>query len=105
MEGERDRVDRAGDEIRPGARSLERRGEPAPRSPLAVEPDGKPAPVREHRDELVGPVRLERPRRIVQQDTRRSEIGELLRLLDELLLAARAGAVDEALRRTPGRPR
>ena len=41
-------------------------------------------------------MRLERTGRVVQEDSGRSELGELLRLLDELLLATRARAVDEA---------
>src|SRR5262249_7433006 len=47
-------------------------------------------------DELVGAIRLERARRIVQQHSRGAELRQPLRLLDELLrLAALAGAVDE----------
>jgi hypothetical protein len=41
-------------------------------------------------------VRLERSRWVVQEDACRTEVGQLLRLLDQLLLGGRARAVDEA---------
>ena len=88
VQRERDRIDGAGDQVRAGPRGVERRGEPAPGSALAVEADRQAASFGERGDELVRPVRLERAGRIVEEHARGSEVGQLLRLLDELLRLA-----------------
>ena len=113
VQRERDRIDGAGDQVRSGPRSVERGGEPAPGRALAIEADGQAASFGERGDELVRPVRLERAGRIVEEHARGSEVGQLLRLLDERLrLAALARAVDQARvelalrrRRSPRPPR
>ena len=97
VEGQRDRVDGARDEVCSDSRGLERRRETAPGCTLAIEAHRKAAAFGERSDQLVRPMRLERARRVVQEHSSRSEFGQLLRLLDERLrLAASAGAVDEA---------
>ncbi len=97
VQRERDRIDGAGDQVRSGARSVERCGQPAPGRPLAIEADGQAASFGERGDELVRPVRLERSGRIVEEHARGSEVGQPLRLLDERLrLASLARAVDQA---------
>ena len=97
MQRERDRIDGTGDQVRSGARSVERCGQPAPGRPLAIEADGQAASFGERGDELVRPVRLERSGRIVEEHARGSEVGQPLRLLDERLrLASLARAVDQA---------
>jgi hypothetical protein len=97
VQHERDRVDGTGDQVGSGSRRVERRSQPAPCSTLAVEADREAAAFGERGDELVSSMRLERARRIVEEDACRSQIGQLLRLLDERLrLAALARAVDQA---------
>ena len=97
VEGQRDRVDRAGNEVCSYSRGLERRRETAPGRALAIEAHRKAAAFGERCDQLVGPMRLERARGVVQEHSGRSEFGQFLRLLDERLrLSASAGAVDEA---------
>ena len=86
-----------------GAGSLERGGERVARSPLAVEPDREPAGLAERADQLVHEVRLERARRVVQQDARRAEVREPARLLDERVSRRQARAVDRGRRRTRAR--
>ena len=96
VQRERERVDRARDELRAGARGRERRGERAAAGALDVDPDGQAARLGERVDELLRRVRLEPAGRIVEQDAHRAELGQLLRALDERLeLAGAAGAVDE----------
>ena len=90
VERERDRVDGARDQVRSCPRGVERRREPAPGCALAIEADGQAAAFGERRDELVRPVRLERSGRVVEEDARGTEVGQLLRLLDELLRLAAA---------------
>src|SRR5581483_4130037 len=64
---------------------------------LAVEADRKPARLPHGADELAGARGIERARRIVQQHTRRAELRQPPRLLDERVSVARpAGAVEEA---------
>ena len=55
VERERDRVDGARDEVRPGAGGVEGRSEPAPGSPWQKMPTGSPLLCGERRDELVAP--------------------------------------------------
>ena len=84
MEGERERIDRAGDQIGAGARRLERVGEAATARSLAVEADGQARGLLDPSDELGGLVRLEPAARIVHEGTRCLDVGQLLRLFDEL---------------------
>ena len=79
------------------ARRDERVREPGSRGTLDVEPDGQPARLGQPADELLGHVRRQRARRVVDDDPRRAELGQVARLLDERLDAAVAPrAVDEA---------
>ena len=97
VEGQRDRVDGARDEVCSNARGLERCCETTPRRALAIETHGETAAFGERGDQLACPMRLERARRVVQEHASRSEVGQLLRLLDEWLrLSASPRAVDEA---------
>ncbi len=97
MEGERDRVDRAGDAVRAGAGGFQRGREPAACGTLAVEADREAARLGQGSDELVSTMRLEGTRRIVQQHPSGAELGQLARLLDELVgLAAPTRAVEQS---------
>ena len=96
MERERERIHGRRDQIRARVDGGERRREPDARGALDVEADGKPARLLDARDELLRPVRDERAGRIVHEDPRRAELGQLPRLLDERVRLARAArAVDE----------
>src|SRR5207244_6033318 len=96
MERERDRVDGAPDLVGAGTRGLERRGEGIPGGALAEDADGQAARLGELGDELARTVRLKRAGRVVEDDARGAELGELAGLLDELVgLARLPGAVDE----------
>ena len=96
MERERERIDRAGDQVGAGARGLERVGEAAAARSLAVEADGQARGLLDPSDELGGLVWLEPAARIVHERTGCLDVGQLLRLLDELVHRARvAGAVHE----------
>ena len=103
---ERNRVDGARDSVRAGPGGVEGGGEPTPGSALAEDADGQAALRGERRDELVRPRSLECPGRVVEQDARGTEVGELLGLLEHLLrLPAALGAVDEARVELAARPR
>ena len=104
VEGQRERVDRRGDEIRTGVDRSERRREADARRALDVEADGKPARLLDPGDELLRLVREERARRVVDDDPRGAELGKLARLLDEHVGLARAArAVHEpGVERAPG---
>src|SRR5438034_3865489 len=97
MQGQRDRIERAGDEIGACTDGFECGRERVARGALAVEADREAARLTERADQLVGAVGLQRARGIVEEDPYGSQLGQLLRLLDEVLrLAGVARAVDEA---------
>ena len=97
VEAEGDRVDGAADQVGARSRGLERGGERVAGRALEVDADGQTARLGQARDELGRAVGLDRPGRVVEEDTRRAEVGQLARLLGERLgLARLAGAVDEA---------
>ncbi len=96
VEGERERIDRAGDELGARTGGGERGGESAAAGALRVDPHGQPARLAERPHELLRGVRLQRAGRVVEQDAHRAELGQHLRALDQRLdLAGAAGAVDE----------
>ena len=96
VQGERERVDRAGDELGARACGGERGGESAAAGALRVDPDRQPARLGERPHELLRGVRLQRAGRVVEEDAHRAELGQHLRALDQRLdLAGAAGAVDE----------
>ena len=97
MERERDRVERARDALRAGAHRLDRSCERDAAGALAVEPDRQPAGLLHALDELAGLGRMERTGRVVDEDARSAEVGQVVRPLQQhLRLAGRPGAVDEA---------
>ncbi len=99
VERECERVHGGRDQVRSRVDGRKRGREPDARSALDVEADREAARFHEPHDELLRPVRYERSRRIVHEDPRRAELGELPRLLDErvgLRLARATRAVDEA---------
>jgi len=97
MERQGDRVQGARDEVRPRTDCLERGREGVAGGTLAVEPNREPARLAQGANELIRPVRLERARRIVEENAHSAELGQLLRLLDEIFgLAGVARPVDEA---------
>ena len=96
VEREREREDRAGDEVGAGARRLEHGRERAARGALAVDPDREPRRLVQLVHELVRAVRLQRARRVVKEHPRGTELRQLAGLPDERLgLAGETGAVDE----------
>ena len=96
VEGQRERIDRAGDELRARAGRGERGGERAAAGSLRVDPDREAARLGERVHELLRRVRLQRAGRIVEEDAHRSELRQHLRALDQRLdLAGAARAVDE----------
>ena len=97
MERERQRIHRRRDEVGPCLDCGERGREAHACRALDVEADREPARLPDAADELLRTVRDERAGRVVDDDTRRTELGQLPRLLDERVRLARAsGAVDEA---------
>ena len=97
MERQRQRIDRGRDQVGADTRRDDRVQEPRPGGTLDEEADGQARLLADALDELLGEVRQERVGRIVEDDARRSERGQLLRALDERVdLALAAGAVDEA---------
>ena len=104
MEGQRERVDRRGDEIRTGVDRSERRRKADTRGALDVEADRKAARLLDPGDELLRLVREECARRVVHEDPGGAELGKLARLLDEHVGLARAArAVHEPrVERAPG---
>ena len=96
VQRQRERIDRAGEELGARARGGERGGERAASRSLGVDPDGQSARVGERVHELLRGVRLQRAGRVVEQYAHRAELGQHLRALDQRLdLAGAAGAVDE----------
>ena len=96
VERERERVDGARDQVGPGAGGLERVRERGAAGALAVEADRQPGRLFDAPDELGSLVRLEAAARVVHERARRLDVGQLLRLLDELVHRALvARAVDE----------
>ena len=96
MENERNRIDRAGDQVDTGSGRFDRGCERAPPGPLAVEADGKATLLANRLDQLADSVRLEGAGRVVHQHSCSAQLGEPLRLRDERVrLAGRARAVDE----------
>ena len=99
VERECERVHGGRDQVRSRVDGRKRGREPDARGALDVEADREAARFHEPHDELLRPVRYERSCRIVHQDPRRAQIGQLPRLLDErvgLRLARATRAVDEA---------
>ena len=97
MQGQGDRIERAGNEIGTRADGFQRSREGVARGTLAVETDGQAARLPQRADQLMGAVRLERARRIVEKDPNGPQLRELLRLFDEVLrFAGVARAVDQA---------
>jgi len=96
MERERERIDRAGDQLRARVCGRERRRKRAAAGALHVDPDRQAARLGERSDEILRLVRLERAGRVVQQHAYRAELGQSLRPLDQRVdLAGRSWAVDE----------
>ena len=96
VQRQREREDRAGDQLCAGACGRERRREGAAARALDVDADRQPARLGERADEVLRPVRLERAGRVVQEHADGAELGQRLRALDERVdRARRAGAVDE----------
>ena len=96
VDGERDRIDGARREIGAGPDRLERGGQRVAARALAVDADGQPARLADALDQLGCAVRAERAGRVVDDDARSAELGQLARLLDERVdLARDARAVDE----------
>ncbi len=94
---ERERIDRGRDEVGSGLDGRERRCEPDAGGALDVEADGQLARLADAADQLLRAVRDEGAGRVVDDDARGAELGELARLLDERVgLPRAAGAVDEA---------
>ena len=97
MQRERERVDGAGDHVRPGPGRLERVGERGSAGALAVEADRKPGRLLHAPDELARLVRLEAAARVVHKRARGLDLRQLTRLLDEFVHRALvARAVDES---------
>ena len=97
VERQRERVDRARDDLgaRPGGG--ERRGERAAAGSLGIDPDWQSACVGERAHELLRGVWLQRARRVVEEDADGAELGQHPRPFDQRLdLAGAARAVDEA---------
>src|SRR5207237_10633063 len=105
MDRQRDRVDGTGDQVGSSAGGLEACGERVAGGALAVEAHPQTALFGESRRQLLGPLRLERARGVVDEDARGAQVWELPRLLDERLgLAGVARAVDEpSVELLPGR--
>ena len=96
MQSERQRVDGGRHKVGAEACRDQRVGEPGSRSALDVEPDRQTARFGQPANELLGHMRRQRARWIVDDDARRAELGQSARLLDESLDAAVAPwAVDE----------
>jgi hypothetical protein len=97
VQRQRDGIDGGRNQIRAGARSLERDGHRIAARALAVDAHRQAARLPQPRDQLVRAMRLERSGRIVKDHARDAELGQLRRLLDQRLrLARRARAVHEA---------
>ena len=99
---ERDRVDRAGDQVGAGAGRLEREREPVPAGALAVEADRQTGHLPQLGHELACPVGLEQAGGIVEQDARGADLGQPLRGLDQRLVAA-AAVEEPGVELAPGR--
>ena len=96
VERERERIDGGCDEVRARVDGGERRCEPDARRALDVEAHREPARLPDPRHEVLRPVRDERARRVVHEDPRRAELGQLPRPLDQRVgLAGAARAVHE----------
>jgi hypothetical protein len=91
MQRQRHRVDSARDQVRAGARRLERGREGVAARALGVDPDGKSCRFAETLHELAGAVRLQRARGVVEEHACGAEFRQLPRALDERVrLAGRA---------------
>ena len=96
VQRQRERVDRGRDEVRPRLDGGERRGQAHAGRALDVEADGELARLPDPRHQLGRAVRGERAGRVVDDDARRAELGQLARLLDERVrLPGPARAVHE----------
>ena len=104
VERERDRVDRDRDPLRPRAHGLDRGREADAPGALAVEADRQAARLAHALDELAGLRRVERAGRVVDQDPRGAELGQLVRALERARPARRSGpGCGRARRRAPSR--
>ncbi len=93
VERDRDGVDRAADRRRAAAGRLERGCEGASGGSLAEQPDGQTARLPHLLDELAGVRSVQRARRVVDDDARRSQLRDALRGLDELVTCPRRSGV------------
>ncbi len=97
VERESQRIDRRGDQVGTDARGHDRVQEPRAGGPLDEQPDGQARLLADPLHQLLGEVGQQRVGRVVEDHARRSELGDLLRPLDERIqLADPPGAVDEA---------
>ncbi len=91
MEGQRERVDRGGDQVGADARGDDRVEEPRSCRSLDEQPDGQARLLADALHELLGEVGQQRVGRVVDDHPGRAERGNLLRPLDECLDLARRG--------------
>ena len=85
---QRDRIDGRRDHVGARARGFEGRSECVPARTLRVEADREARDVAQLGDELARAMRLQKRRRVVQEEPRRTELGKPLRGVDERLVAA-----------------
>ncbi len=91
------RIDRGRDQVGADPRRDDRVEQARSGGTLNEEADRQARLLADALDELLGEVRQQRIGRVVEDDARRSQRGQLLRALDERVdLALAAGAVDEA---------
>ena len=96
VQGERNRVDGARNQVGARTRRLERGRERVATGSLAVDAHRQTGLLAEPRDQFVCSVRLERPGRVVQEHPHGAEIRQLARLCHQRVgLAGPARAVDE----------
>jgi len=96
VQGQGNWVDRTGDQLRSGSGRLDAGGKRIAAGALTVNGDGKSGLGPEPLDQLVCTVRRQRAGRVVQDDTRSADLGQLARLLDQkLVVATSARAVNE----------
>ncbi len=96
VQGQCERVDGGRDEVGFDPGGDQRVREAGAGGSLDVEADREPGRLLQAHDQLLGEVRQQRAGRVVDDDPRGAELGDLLRLLDERLhLSAAPGAVHE----------
>src|SRR5579862_78555 len=94
MDGEGDRVHGAGDQIGPGPRRLDRRGQRVAARSLAVEARRQTRELTQLGDELPGAVWLKQTGRVVEEQPRRTHLEQPTRRVEERLVAV--AAIEEA---------